>query len=616
MEGALKDIQDARKESFNKFNPFLINAERDQKVVLGDQLEEKDKEALTAKGRPILNINLVGKGCRMISAQQRQNPMDLVYYPVDGTDQEGADVYTKVNKWLFSNGEYKMARSLAFDDTIDTGIGWISPEMCYDYDPLFGDIILNHESIYSILPDPYMTKMTLEDCDWIVRTKYLTKQKCINLWQDHESEITSLDGGVSNETAKPALADKDKLLVSEKWRREFEEILLVFDPLTLNTKIWDGTKEELRYFMNMNPKLQTIKRSIPVIKLQIGINDTLLIHDGDVPEGYSKYRYPFIPIWGFFKPHFNETNWDMRLSGYARALIDSQREKNKTRSILMEGLMRSLRGRFFMEENALTNPEDITSGKEKPIIVKQGMWEKWKEGQYPAIDSAMVQLEQMHSMDIKEMGLNPDLLQVEGGSAASAPTSSLELRQKQGMMSVQQLFDNLGLANRMLGLYNIDLINMWPAQKIEKIIGQPLPQDWEQRKENTRYDCIVDEKTSSPTYRHSIYQQVLQLAQHGGIQVPPQIMRDIIDFPADLRKKWDQIDAQQAQQAQQAEQMQMQMQQAMMQLEIQKEQIRIQGEMMKTRMQEEGDTYRLLKQLVSDLAIAKLNNKQKSISKK
>jgi hypothetical protein len=608
MEGALKEIQEARKESYNKFNPFLINAERDQKVVLGDQYEEKDKEKLNKKGRAILNINIVGKGCRMISAQQRQNPMDLVAYPIEGSDSEGADVYTKVHKWLFSNGEYKMARSLAFDDTIDTGIGWLAPEMCYDYDPLFGDIKLNHESIYSILPDPYMTSMLLDDCDWIIRQKYLSKEKCKNLWSDYEKEIDDLDGGTANEIAKPLKTDKNKLLVCEKWYRSYEKVMIVFDLTTLQSQIWDKDEIEFKALKAVDPRFQNlelVKKQVPVMKLQIGINDQLLIHDGDVPEGYSSTKYPFIPIWGFYKPHFNEENWNMKLHGYARMLIDSQREKNKTRSILMDGLKRSLRGRFFMEKGTFENPQDIASERDVPLVVKSGMWDKWKEGVYPQIDMAMVQLEQMHTQDAREQGLNPDLLQVEGGSAASAPTSSLQLRREQGMMSVQQLFDNLGLANRMLGLYNTDLINMWPVQKIEKIIGQPLPKDWEQRKENTRYDYVVDENSSSPTYRHSVYNQVLNLAQHGGIQVPPQIMRDIIvDFPADLKRKWDQIDQQNQQQAQQAQQQQTEIQKSMMQIQMQVEQLKQQGETMRQQMADKAEMDRLMKKLINDLAIA------------
>ncbi len=615
METVIKEIQDARKESYNKFNPFLILAERDQKVALGDQWTDADKKKLADESRPILNINLVGKGCRMISAQQRQNPMDLVYYPVDGSDQEGADVYTKVCKWLFTNGQYAMSRNLAFDDTVHTGIGWLAPEMNYDLDPLFGDILLNHESLYSMLPDPYLTKMTLDDCDWIIRQKYLSKQKCANIWDDYKEEILKLDGGKSTEYVKPVIADENKLLVCEKWRREYKNVNILVNPLTLQSFVWDGTDKELAEARIADQRIQgfsIVKRSVPNIKLQICINDQLLIHDGDVPDGYSTTKYPFIPLWGFFTPHFNEQNWKMKLSGYARALIDSQVEKNKTRSVIMDGLMRSLRGYMFMEENAIKNPDALTNGKNETIIVNPGMWDKWKKEAGPVIDASLIQLEQMHSMDIKEMGLNPDMLQMEGGSAASAPTSSLQLRLKQSMMSVQQLYDNLGLANRMLGLYNIDLINMWPKQKIEKIIGQPVPQDWEQRKENTRYDCVVDEKSSSPTYRQSVYNDTLNLAQHGAITIPPQIARKLIDFPSEIRKEWDSIDQQQAQQAQQAQQKQDQLQQMMLQVQTQIEQMKQQGETMRLKMEEMGENERQTKKLINDLAIAKLKSNTKS----
>lgn len=613
MEDAIKDIVDCRKDSWELYGKFLDQAEDDQKVALGKQWLAADEAKLKGEDRPALNLNLVGKGCRMISAQHRQNPMDIVYYPVDGTDQEGADVYTKVSKWLFTNGQYSMTRNLAFDDTIYTGIGWLSPEMCYDYDPLYGDIILNHDSIYSILPDPYLTKMNLEDCDYIIRQKFLSKQKVISLWLEYKNEIEALTGGKSIANFKKTVYSEDKLYVTERWYREYEDIKVLFDPRTMKSMVWPGTDEELRYQLAMEslPSIQVIKRRVPVMRLQIGINDELLVWDGDVPDGYSTTKYPFIPIWGFFAPHYNETEWGMKLFGYAHALIDSQREKNKARSILMDIMMRSLRGRLMVEEGAVKDIKDLNDSRGKPIILNSGGLEKIKEMDSPMIDSAMVQLEQLHTQDIKEMGLNPDLLQVEGGSAASAPTSSLQLRREQGMMPVQPLFDNLGFANRQLGLYNIDLINMWPASKIEKIIGQPLPKDWEQRKENSRYDCTADEKQSSPTYRQSVFNQVLQLQQHGAIKgdLPPEVTMELIDMSSDVKKIWMKSNQQKQQQAQQIQQMQQQLEQAKIQIQMQKEQLQQQGETNRLLIEEKGKTERLQMELINDLAVAREKSK-------
>lgn len=613
MDDALKDIADARKESWQKYGRFLDQAEEDQKVALGDQWKPGDKSKLAKEGRPALNINLVGKGCRVISAQQRQNPMDIAYYPVDGTDQAGADVYTKTSKWLFTNGRYAMTRNLAFDDTIYTGIGWMVPEMCYDYDPLYGDIILNHDSIYSILPDPYLTKMDLEDCDYIIRQKFLSKNKVKSLHPKHAKDIENMDGGKAISDFKKVVYSEDKLYVTERWYRDYEDIKILMNPDTMESMVWNGTENDLRAKMAINPNLQNarmLERKIPVIKLQIGINDDLLVHDGDVPDGYSLTKYPFIPLWGFFTPHYNEDDWHMKLFGYARALIDSQREKNKTRSILMDILNRSLRGRFFYEKGAIVDVEKINGTRGDPIEIESGYWEKFKEMQSPSIDSAMVQMEQMHTQDMKEEGLNPDLLMVEGGSAASAPTSSLELRRQQGMMPVQPLFDNLAYGNRQLGNYNIDLINMWPKAKLQKIIGDDsqLPQDWDERKLNARYDCVADEKQSSPTYRQSVYNQVLYMIQHGGIKggLPPEVTMQLVDLPADVKQMWMQANQKNQQQAQQMQQMQAKVQQAQIQVQIQKEQIEQQGEKERLLIEEAGKKERLIMDLTNDLAVAKV----------
>jgi hypothetical protein len=614
MNDVLKDIADARKESQNKFGTFLERAEEDERVALGDQWDSADKEKVKKKGEPALNLNLVGKNCRMVSAQQRQNPMDIVYYPVEGADQAHADVYTATSKWLFVNGQYTAHRNLAFDDTTRTGIGWIAPEMCYDYDPVYGDIILNHESIYSIYPDPYFTKITLEDCDFIIRHKYISKDKAKGLYPDYKKDIDS-QSVKSDGIMKPQINTENKVYVTERWYRDYEEITIVINPVTGQGGTWKQDKESLAIFLQTYPEFNTIERTVPLIKLQTSINDLFVVYDNNAPIGLSQTKFPFIPIFGFFAPHYNEENWGMKLSGFARGLIDSQKEKNKTRSILMSGMMRNFsRNRLFIEEGALINPDDLQADRDKPIVVRDGTIANKKIYEFPPppMDVAMVQLEQMHSGDIKEIGLNPDLLQIEGGSAASAPTSSLQLRREQGLMSVQELFDNLGLANRMLGLYNIDLINMWPREKLERILGESvtIPPDWDDVKENARYDCIVDEKASSPTYRQSIFNQTLWLAQHGAIQIPPQITRKLIDFPADIRKEWDQIDQANAQQQAQLQKLQTDMQKQAIMVQAQTEQIRQQGELLRTKIEEQGEMDRLIKKLTNDLAVAKIKSKK------
>ena len=612
MDETLKEIQDARKESQNKYGAFLALAERDEKIALGDQWEDADKTKLQNENRPILNLNLVGKGCRMVSAQQRQNPMDIVYYPVEGADQAHADVYTAVSKWLFTNGEYTAHRNLAFDDVTRTGIGWLAPEMCYDYDPVYGDILLGHESIYSIYPDPYFTKITLEDCDYIVRHKYVSKDKAKALYPGHKKDIDK-QSAKADGMLKPPIASENKVYITERWYRDYEKISIIINLLTGKTEIWNQDDATLQIYLQTNPETNVIKQEIPVIKLQISINDLILVYDDEVPVGLSRTRFPFIPMFGHFSPHYPDDNWQMKLHGYARPLIDSQREKNKTRSILMDGTMRSIRGRIFMEDGVFKNPEDLTSNNDKPIVVNPGMWDKWKEADPRPIDVAMVQLEQMHTQDLKEIGLNPDLLQIEGGSAASAPTSSLQLRREQGLMVVQELFDNLGLANRTLGLYNIELINMWPREKLQKILGEEttIPDDWDEVKENARYDCIADEKTSSPTYRQSLLNLFQGWIQHGGMKVPPQILRELADIPSDIRQKWDQIDQANAKQQAELQQAQQQLQQQAVTIQLQAEQLRQQGENMRLQIEEQGKDRRLIEELANKLAVAKIKKRSK-----
>jgi hypothetical protein len=92
------------------------------------------------------------------------------------------------------------------------------------------------------------------------------------------------------------------------------------------------------------------------------------------------------------------------------------------------------------------------------------------------INPVLSQLHEAHKLDIKELGPNPDLLGMvaAGGSSADAPGVTVQLRQKQGLTSLQNLFDGRTVANKMLGNHLVDMINKWPNEKIQRITGKPV----------------------------------------------------------------------------------------------------------------------------------------------
>lgn len=569
IKSKLKDIEETFTECRSHWSGWMSNAELDDRIYLGDQWDGTDANKLINENRPVLSINLCKKPVDLVTGYQRQNRTQIKVFPVEGADQATADIYSEVIKWLMTDRAANHNVSYAFDDAVKTGLGWLCAEVEYTDDLLHGDIVLKLEDKYRIMPDPYFRDPKLSDCDYILRNAYMFKQKAKKLYPKFAKRIDKLESTPASQYSymiEPHYNDKiQRVHVVEKWYRVYEEAVLLIDKQTGQSEEWEGTKERLEAILEAKPEMfenkYIMQYKVQKIKLMTSINDQLLVYDGDPPEGYSKTKFPFVPLFGYYTPNFND--WGLKLHGLVRPLRDSQKELNKSRSLLMDAMMSQTQSGWIMDKQAVDDLSTLMHGGAGKIIEKNPGKELIPIVP-PPIHSALAQLEEMHKHDMISMGPNPDLLGMvgQGGSSADAPGISLQLRQKQGLTSLQVLFDNLTISYKMLGKLFIEYINEWPVTKIERIIGRPVPPNWEQVKKQARYDCTIDETADTPTYRATIQAQVQGYLQHG-IQVPPQVLREISDIPQTVKETWQQIEQSQ-------QQSQQQLQQAQLQIEMQK----------------------------------------------
>ena len=111
-----KDQKECWQYTYDKMHPLLEQMEDDFRIYLGDQYSDKEKAALARKGKPSLVINIAKKPCDLLSGFQRQNWADLKCLPIEGADEQQADVYSQLFKWIFSTQGASHYVSQAFDD--------------------------------------------------------------------------------------------------------------------------------------------------------------------------------------------------------------------------------------------------------------------------------------------------------------------------------------------------------------------------------------------------------------------------------------------------------------------------------------------------------------------
>jgi len=633
-------------ETTASWTSWKTQAKQDFQMVMGLQWDQDTLKELQAKNAPALVINLILKHINVISGIERQGRGDLKALPIEGGDELTSEVLSMVLKWIMTDRNCEFVESDAFKDALICGMGWKHPYVYYDEDPHNGDITEKKLSPLDMWPDPHFTERDLSDCEYIIRSKRLQKHRLARLYPNYEKEIMSKTATQFSDTnyGQDANLPNDlgeKLRVVEFWHREYEKVTFIMDTMRKeDMQRWEGSRKDLDAILKENPTFVAIKREVSVMKLAVLIEDDLLVYDDLSPYGGNEY--PFVPIFCFYYSAWGD--WKDKCQGIVRALKDLQKEKNKRRSVIMQAFNMMPHSYWLMEKGALADKTVLTrsAGIGKIIEVMPGRMQSVMAQPGPEIPQSALTLEQLNNDDITMVGSNPDLLgqMLEKG----APGIAIQLRQKQGVTVLQEIFDSHRLSKiltgkriikmildnfsvdkikRILGddFYYTDLLKKLTKQLKETMMQSPMPVElppqisqsdemahsmaspgaqrvieqkiladknaqeaqmmqqqvamihtralqikqqiddvaqeeaafwvnFEKEKREMRYDCTVDETTSSLTFRYAILQQ-LQEWQKYGVQIPFEIIVEYMGLPKATKEKWKESQAQQQQMAQQ-----------------------------------------------------------------
>lgn len=573
------DILKSYDEAKSGWNSFYIESKEDHKFSMGDQWDSEDREILRKKGVPVLTLNWIKKRVDLYSGYERQNRTDLKARPIEGADEAHAEVYTKIIKWVIGNCKAEYAISDAYKDTVKGGIGWIHVYIDRERDIINGDIRIKAVSPFNMYIDPYTTQLDLSDCGYQIRYQIVNKHKLAALYPKYDDQIKKLGKPPADDIREdPEVAhDKgDNVLFLEYWYREYVKVVYSVNLKTGETEELDISFAEAKELFAEDENFTPVEKKIATIKLAILIGGEILVYDG--PSPYGKYRYPYIPIFGYYDSSYH--SWDLKLQGVVRALKDPQREKNKRRSMVLQSVGKSLRGGLIMDKNAVDDINDIHTSDVYGDILIKNPGKEITTITPPPMDTAVMQLEMMAGDDMNHISANPDLMGGEQGKHDA--TSTIMLRQKQGLITIEEVSDHLSFAKKMLGEHLIDLISeFFPREKIIRILGSDYTKMWtdleeqvqqgqmvqeqvaqiqedfwntyEKASQIAKFDIVIDEMPYSATNRMAAMAQVTQAAQYK-IPMPPESFIEFMDIPVATKKRWiewqnEQMQMQQEQQA-------------------------------------------------------------------
>lgn len=535
---------------------FWSEAFLDQRFRAGDQSLWNDIYGnIPAFRRRQFNFNRIRRITNMITGYQRQHRKSTICTPVENSDQQTADQFSKILLWDDQKNHVLETISDAFDGAIVTGMNLLSVWMDYRNDPVNGDMKVDNVAFNGYLIDPYFKKMDFSDCNSIWTRKYLSRNQVQSLIPGRESEIIDMKGWGNRDGKFQFMPEsynygmQDLLTYDEFWYLDSRNQKMLCDVVTGETMEWRGQDEDLNDFLRTYPQIHTLNQEIQTVKLAIVVQGKVMYNG---PNPLNIDRYPFVPVWAYYEPQMSDFPW--RIQGVVRGLRDAQYLYNRRRVIELDILESQITSGFMYKENALVNPKDV-------FLQGQGRGLALKANAQPGVDvvkieapqipPSMIQLSELLGKEIQEIsGVSEELLGMANDDKAGILSM---LRQGANLTTLQPLFDNLDVAQKMLGDIRIELVQAnWTPGKVQRVIAEePSPQFY--NRAFGKYKAIVEDGLNTSTQRQMQFAQLLQLRELG-IPVPAEIL--VESSTLQNKEKLTNALSQQEQQAAQAAQMQ------------------------------------------------------------
>jgi hypothetical protein len=191
-------------------------------------------------------------------------------------------------------------------------------------------------------------------------------------------------------------------------------------------------------------------------------------------------QYPFIPYFARFSTAPIEgDDRHLLVQGIVCPVKNAQEIHNKTKTLELLHLNSSTNSGWLIEEDTWVDPDFV-----KDFGATPGVDLEYKKGKpipqrtFPQpLSSAHEAISNGATESIKaQLGINADLLAVEQGSSQSG--RAIALRQKQGLLMVQELFDNLSRSRTIAGkLLLSQMGKIYDTETAKEVLGESFIMD-------------------------------------------------------------------------------------------------------------------------------------------
>lgn len=469
---------------------------KDLEFALGKQWDEEDVRRLKDAHITPLTINKIRPMIKIISGIERQNRSDYLAYPQGGEDSLIAEVVTHLLKHVVNVSRADRKLSDSFKEGMTCGLCYLEPYIDYTYDLINGELKIRKVSATRIYSDPNGEEYDLSDRRYLIKfTPGLTKDQLLQIFPDKEKDIEEM-GRAKVDLAKLAESADDNIqgldypplseAKNDEGDGDFDLVEHYYRKLVKKFIVVSKATGEMAEFEKKDEADSAAAQMQDAVIFEKNIPEMYfcqVVGDKKFYEGkawcYPRWKdFPFIPFIAEYMP-VDIDDEDLKIQGITRGLRDLQVELNKRRVQEMVLLNTSI-------NSALAVPKGALDSTNKAIVKEHGsapglMFEydptvapnsppnSWRMTPTP-LSQAHAQLAAENAQDIQECsGINPSLLANDSNSDSGR---AILLKQKQGMVMIQESLDNYSDTKKLLGRFILSQLGeIFTVELAVKVLG-------------------------------------------------------------------------------------------------------------------------------------------------
>lgn len=534
------------------------------------QWTTEDARVLQLRGQAPLVFNEARSSIDWLCGTERQLRKDYKIRPREKNDEQGAELKTKLVKYVEDVNNAPWHRSLCFKQTVTSGLGWL--EVGINLDPEKELLYYGSEDWRRIYRDSRARDFALDDC------RYNTRRKIIDLdyaqallpgsarhlaaiagrWgaeDDETDDVWYLGQRLTSAHSSAWAATSDSLFGEDytvrrsgsAWdygRRNTVEILEMWYRVPEVVKVFAAGPQFRRIVNAQDPRHQQLVNDrhpmYETVKMRMRcMVGTKYMPCWDGPSPYSHGKFPFIPMWGYRRGR------DGLAYGSMRGMRDPQDDLNKRRSKALYALSAT---RTLFKKSTFDDIEDARSELARvDAMVEVSDINDVKIEQSMSMDQVRGNLE-LAQADIEHIrnagGVTGENL---GQNTRAQSGKAIIAKQEQGGLVTYELFDNFFLAFKLAGqlllsnmeqfcnqewVVRIDPEGMKPAEWVTANKLDPRTGQFLNDITAAQADFIVDKQDYRAVLSQAAMESMFELLT-AMAQFAPQVVLNLLDLVVD-----------------------------------------------------------------------------------